>query len=61
MHDALEGIYPMSKTNKLKINIDDNVFYRQDCNEDENLEEDEIDLIARQMDKIEELNKNNSE
>ena len=29
VHDALEGIYPMNKTNKLKIKIDDNIFYRK--------------------------------
>ena len=61
MYDALEKIHPMSKTNKLKIHIDDNNFYQKDVKVEDNIEEDEIDLIAKQLDNIEELNKNNSE
>ena len=50
--DNNESSYPMSKTNKLKIGTSSNLA------EDE---EDEIALIEKEMNRIEELNKTNSE
>ena len=50
----------MSKTSKLKINIEDNNFYRKEVNDWENWEDDEIDLIEKQLENVRDNNKYSS-